>query len=84
MPFADLMAVPVQIEHSVAELMQAIDEGATSFLTTEYKYVGIFMVRLPAHLVSRRVGYNRLAGCSVGFVVCTAALCTFTPTVSCS
>ncbi|KAK9812230.1 hypothetical protein WJX73_005782 [Symbiochloris irregularis] len=32
-----------EIEHKVAELMQAIDEGATSFLTTEYKYVGIFM-----------------------------------------
>lgn len=27
--------------------MQAIDEGATSFLTTEYKYVGIFMVCPP-------------------------------------
>lgn len=35
-----------QIENSVAELMQAIDEGATSFLTTEYKYVGVFMVRV--------------------------------------
>ena len=34
-----------QIVQKVADLQDAISEGATSFLFTEYKYMGIFMVR---------------------------------------
>ncbi len=33
-----------QIEEKAADLQTAIMEGAQSFLFTEYKYVGIFMV----------------------------------------
>lgn len=33
-----------QIVQKVADLQDAISEGATSFLFTEYKYMGIFMV----------------------------------------
>jgi len=29
----------------VADLQEAISEGATSFLLTEFKYMGVFMVR---------------------------------------
>ena len=39
-----LIMVATQIVHNVAELMQAIDEGATSFLMTEYRYMLYFMV----------------------------------------
>lgn len=38
-------AAAPQIEEKAADLQTAISEGATSFLFTEYKYVGIFMVR---------------------------------------
>jgi hypothetical protein len=34
-----------QIVSKAADLMDAISEGATSFLITEYKYMGVFMVR---------------------------------------
>ena len=34
-----------QIVQKVADLQDAISEGATSFLFTEYKYMGVFMVR---------------------------------------
>lgn len=34
-----------QIEEKAADLQTAIQEGAISFLFTEYKYVSIFMVR---------------------------------------
>ena len=33
-----------QIVQKVADLQDAISEGATSFLVTEYKYMGVFMV----------------------------------------
>lgn len=35
----------LQIVQKVADLQDAISEGATSFLFTEYKYMGVFMVR---------------------------------------
>ena len=34
-----------EIEEKAADLQTAIAEGAVSFLFTEYKFVGIFMVR---------------------------------------
>lgn len=34
----------VQIVQKAADLQDAISEGATSFLITEYKYMGVFMV----------------------------------------
>ena len=37
-----------QIVQKAADLQAAISEGATSFLFTEYKYMGVFMVRSPA------------------------------------
>lgn len=37
-------SVPVQIVQKAADLQEAISEGATSFLLTEYKYMGVFMV----------------------------------------
>ena len=36
---------PAQVVQKVADLQEAISEGATSFLITEYKYMGVFMVR---------------------------------------
>ena len=36
----------VQIVQKAADLQDAISEGATSFLITEYKYMGVFMVRI--------------------------------------
>ena len=33
-----------QIVQKAADLQEAISEGATSFLLTEYKYMGVFMV----------------------------------------
>ena len=36
----------VQIVQKVADLQDAISEGANSFLITEYKYMGVFMVGL--------------------------------------
>ena len=36
----------LQIVQKVADLQDAISEGATSFLVTEYKYMGVFMVTL--------------------------------------
>jgi len=38
------MCVGVQIVQKAADLQEAISEGATSFLLTEYKYMGVFMV----------------------------------------
>lgn len=38
----------VQIVQKVADLQDAISEGANSFLITEYKYMGVFMVGLPS------------------------------------
>jgi hypothetical protein len=35
----------LQIVQTAAQLQEAISEGATSFLITEYKYMGVFMVR---------------------------------------
>ncbi len=37
-----------QIVQKAADLQAAISEGATSFLFTEYKYMGVFMVSSPA------------------------------------
>lgn len=34
----------LQIVQKAADLQDAISEGATSFLVTEYKYMGVFMV----------------------------------------
>ena len=34
----------LQIVQKAADLQEAISEGATSFLLTEYKYMGVFMV----------------------------------------
>lgn len=34
----------LQIVQKVADLQDAISEGANSFLITEYKYMGVFMV----------------------------------------
>jgi hypothetical protein len=31
-----------------ADIQEAISEGSVSFLVTEYKYMGVFMVRPPA------------------------------------
>ena len=35
-----------QIVQKAADLQDAISEGATSFLVTEYKYMGVFMVSI--------------------------------------
>ena len=35
-----------QVLQKVADLQEAISEGATSFLLTEFKYIGVFMVSL--------------------------------------
>ena len=35
----------VQVVAKAAEISEAISEGANSFLYTEYKYMGVFMVR---------------------------------------
>ena len=40
-----LSSPPPQVVQKAADLMDAIAEGATSFLITEYKYMGVFMVR---------------------------------------
>ena len=40
----------VQIVQKAADLQEAISEGATSFLLTEYKYMGVFMVRHTVYL----------------------------------
>lgn len=37
----------LQVLDKVGQLQEAISEGATSFLTTEYKYMGIFSVSDP-------------------------------------
>ncbi len=36
----------LQVLQKVADLQEAISEGATSFLLTEFKYMGVFMVSL--------------------------------------
>ena len=38
----------VQIVQKAADLQDAISEGANSFLITEYKYMGVFMVGSPS------------------------------------
>ena len=40
------LARVLQIVQKAADLQDAISEGATSFLITEYKYMGVFMVRI--------------------------------------
>jgi inorganic pyrophosphatase len=35
----------VQVVQKAADIQEAISEGANSFLFTEYKYMGVFMVR---------------------------------------
>jgi Na+/H+-translocating membrane pyrophosphatase len=36
----------LQVVQKAADIQEAISEGANSFLFTEYKYLGVFMVRL--------------------------------------
>lgn len=33
-----------EVAAKAAEIQEAISEGATSFLVTEYRYIGVFMV----------------------------------------
>ena len=40
----DKTAVLSQVLQKAADLQEAISEGATSFLLTEFKYMGVFMV----------------------------------------
>jgi Na+/H+-translocating membrane pyrophosphatase len=42
----------LQILDKVSQLQDAISEGAVSFLTTEYKYMGVFSVSLPHAMAS--------------------------------
>lgn len=41
----DCMFCFVQVVQKAADIQEAISEGANSFLFTEYKYMGVFMVR---------------------------------------
>lgn len=52
-----------QIVQKVADLQDAISEGATSFLFTEYKYMGVFMVSscFPPTLHCLLMPWNNLA-----------------------
>jgi hypothetical protein len=45
---------PKQVVQKAADIQEAISEGANSFLFTEYKYLGIFMVRVSAGWLARR------------------------------
>jgi inorganic pyrophosphatase len=36
--------VQVQVVQKAADIQEAISEGANSFLFTEYRYLGVFMV----------------------------------------
>jgi hypothetical protein len=38
------MTHPLQIVQKAADIQEAISEGSNSFLFTEYKYLGVFMV----------------------------------------
>jgi Na+/H+-translocating membrane pyrophosphatase len=38
--------VQVQVVQKAADIQEAISEGANSFLFTEYRYMGVFMVSL--------------------------------------
>lgn len=38
--------VRLQVVQKAADIQDAISEGANSFLWTEYKYLGVFMVSL--------------------------------------
>ena len=40
----DKSALLSQVLQKAADLQEAISEGATSFLLTEFKYMGVFMV----------------------------------------
>ena len=51
-----LSPVSLQIVGKAADLMDAISEGATSFLITEYKYMGVFMVRRKKEAAEKRGG----------------------------
>ena len=67
----------MQIVQKAADLQEAISEGATSFLLTEYKYMGIFMVRRywEIQMIGRgqsRLEFVWLPCCSVSQHVCKA------------
>ena len=69
-----------QVLQKAADLQEAISEGATSFLLTEFKYMGVFMVSSSPrqHVVLRMLSPRCLANllsdwCSVPLSTCKAA-----------
>lgn len=42
---ANRQCLPLQILQKCADIQEHISEGSIAFLTTEYKYMGVFMVR---------------------------------------
>lgn len=52
LPANDKVSFFSQIEEKAAELQSAISEGANSFLFTEYRAIGVFMVRTSGYRIA--------------------------------
>ena len=70
---ASLTCGVVQIVQKAADLQEAISEGATSFLLTEYKYMGIFMVRGYWEIQMIGRGQSRAGICLASVLLCLTA-----------
>ena len=71
--YAPLTCSMVQIVQKAADLQEAISEGATSFLLTEYKYMGIFMVRGFSDIQMIGRGQPRAGICLASVLLCLTA-----------
>ena len=56
----------LQILDKVGQLQDAISEGAVSFLTTEYKYMGVFSVSETLSMSALRCGPAKRAMAATG------------------